>query len=87
MELHSFTSMGQRFARYALDAGEKIERHVHDEDHLTVLATGRVVIRLDDKTIERGPNDAPMLFRAGRHHEIEAVQPTVLLNVFPAVPA
>jgi hypothetical protein len=82
MKTRGFTAMGTRFARYELTAGEKIERHVHDDDHLTVIATGRIVVRLDDKTIERGPDDAPMLFKAGRHHEVEAMEPCVLLNVF-----
>jgi quercetin dioxygenase-like cupin family protein len=78
-----FSGIGCTFQRYALMRGERIDRHQHDVDHLTIIAAGRAVARTDERSLERGPDDAPIIFRAGRFHEIEALEDgTVVLNVF-----
>lgn len=82
MQTHTFTALGCDFVRYSLGAGEKLERHVHAVDHLTVVAAGRVKVTTDAAQLFVGPLDKPILFRAGRHHEVEAMEPTVLMNVF-----
>ncbi len=83
MEQQAFSALGQSFVRYVCARGEGLPRHQHDVDHLTIVAAGRVVARTDDRVVERGPLDAPILFRAGRAHEIEALEDgTVMLNVF-----
>lgn len=83
MDTHAFEAMGSSFVRYECARGEMLPRHTHEEDHLTVIAAGSLVVRTDDKVVTRGPKDAPILFRAGRYHEIEAVEDgTVFLNIF-----
>lgn len=84
MEQQAFAALGQTFVRYACARGEGLPRHQHDVDHLTIVAAGRIVARTDERTLERGPGDPPILFRAHRAHELEALEDgTVILNVFP----
>lgn len=86
MDQHLFEALGQSFVRYIFEKGEGLPRHQHNVDHLTIVAAGRVVARTDDRVLERGPSDAPILFRAGRSHEVFALEnETVILNVFPGV--
>ena len=83
MKLRQFSALGSRFDRYEFAAGEGLPAHQHDEDHLTLVVSGRIVARSGGKEIERGPDDTPILFRAGRMHEIVALDnDTVVLNVF-----
>jgi quercetin dioxygenase-like cupin family protein len=80
---HGFAVLGRTFVRYVFARGEGLPRHQHDVDHLTLVAAGRIVARTDDRVLERGPTDPPILFRANRAHEIEALEDgTVVLNVF-----
>ncbi len=84
MDQRAFSALGQSFVRYVCARGEGLPRHQHDVDHLTIVAAGRVVARTDERVLERGPADPPILFRANRAHEIEALEDgTVVLNVFP----
>lgn len=83
MDLHQLSAMGMRIDRYTFSHGEGLPIHQHDEDHLTVVATGRIVARTDTRTLEVGPTDKPILFRAGRAHEIKALEDgTIVLNIF-----
>jgi quercetin dioxygenase-like cupin family protein len=83
VEQHSFAALGQSFVRYVCARGEGLPRHQHDVDHLTIVAAGRIVARADARVVERGPTDPPILFRAGRAHEVEALEDgTVFINVF-----
>jgi quercetin dioxygenase-like cupin family protein len=83
VEHRVFSGLGCFFQRYDLARGEVIARHNHEVDHLTIVAAGRAIARTDERSLERGPADAPILFRAGRFHEIEALEDgTVVLNVF-----
>ncbi len=83
MDVHTFGALGCAFQRYSLAAGETIDRHQHEVDHLTIVASGRIVATTDDRSVERGPLDPPVLFRANRYHDIQAIEDgTVVLNVF-----
>lgn len=83
MEQRAFSGLGCSFQRYDLARGEGLPMHQHDVDHLTVIAAGRIAVRTEARSVERGPADAPILFRAGRAHEIEALDDgTVVLNIF-----
>lgn len=75
--------MGMRIDRYVFARGEGLAPHQHEEDHLTIVASGRIVARSGDREVERGALDAPILFRANRTHGIEALEDnTVVLNIF-----
>ena len=83
MQLHRSEAMGMRIDRYVFARGEGLVPHQHDEDHLTIVASGRIVARSGDREVERNALDTPILFRAGRTHSIEAVEDdTVVLNIF-----
>lgn len=83
MDLHQLSAMGMRIDRYTFARGEGLPRHQHDEDHLTIVATGRIVAHTDSRSLEAGPTDKPILFRSGRAHEIKALEDgTVVLNIF-----
>ena len=54
-------------------AGDANEGHVHNYDHMTLLAHGSVKVHVDDKTTEfKAPH---MIFiQAGKSHYIEALE-------------
>lgn len=58
---------------YFAKAGDANEGHVHNYDHMTLLAHGKVNVHVDDKTTEF---TAPqMIFiKAGKRHFIEALE-------------
>lgn len=77
------TAMGLRIDRYVFARGEGLSPHQHNEDHLTIVTSGKILARNQDREIERSPNDAPILFRSGREHSIEAIEDeTTILNIF-----
>jgi quercetin dioxygenase-like cupin family protein len=83
VEQHSFSAMGQTYIRYVFSTGEGLPKHIHDVDHLTIVASGKIKASTDTKEVERTPQDPPILFRASRFHEIIALEDnTVVLNVF-----
>lgn len=83
MQQHSFSAMGQTYVRYVFASGEGLPKHIHDVDHLTIVAAGKIKVFTDTREVERTPQDPPILFRASRFHEIVALQDdTVVLNVF-----
>ena len=62
--------------RMAIPAGIAVGKHVHDHDHVSVLAKGRV--RVDsgvDAIFYAAP--AHILVRAGLHHRITAIEDSV----------
>lgn len=83
MQQHSFSAMGQTYIRYVFATGEGLPKHIHDVDHLTIVAAGRIKAATDTREVERTPSDPPILFRASRFHEIVALEDnTIVLNVF-----
>ena len=55
--------------------GHYIVKHVHDFDHLSILAQGRVLLRCDgDERIYVAPHC--LNIKAGVHHEVIALEDT-----------
>ncbi len=50
MRLRQFSALGSRFDRYEFAAGEGLPAHQHNEDHLTLVLSGRIVA-LDNDTV------------------------------------
>jgi len=75
--------MGQTYVRYVFGKGEGLPKHIHDVDHLTIVAAGSIKAVSDTRELERTPQDPPILFRASKYHEIVALEDnTIVLNVF-----
>jgi len=83
MHKHSFSAMGKTFVRYVFDKGEGLPMHSHSEDHLTIVASGKIEAKSLSISIHSTPQSSPILFRANREHEIVAMEEnTVVINVF-----
>lgn len=59
------------------DIGDANEGHIHNYDHLTLLAYGSVKFHVDDKVTEF---KAPQMIyvKAGKRHFIEALEPNTI---------
>jgi len=55
-----------------IPAGIKLTQHVHQFDHLSLLASGDVLVRADG-WVEQYKGPAMLTIRAGVVHEVEAV--------------
>ena len=68
---------GKVYAKqYTLAAGASIVQHRHSFDHLSILASGKVMIHVDGETTElEGP--ACITIQAQKHHAIKALTDTV----------
>jgi quercetin dioxygenase-like cupin family protein len=56
----------------ALAAGQEVEKHVHDYDHLSYLGAGRALVEIGDTlSILEGP--AMLEIKAGQKHRIQAI--------------
>jgi hypothetical protein len=83
MNQHIFSAFGQTYVRYVFNVNEGLSMHMHDVDHLTIVASGRIIATTDSRSVEKSPNDTPILFKAHRRHEIKALEKnTVIINVF-----
>jgi quercetin dioxygenase-like cupin family protein len=58
-----------------IPAGVKLLQHVHEFDHLSILASGRVHVRIDGGEPVGYEGPACITIAAGRAHEVEAVTP------------
>jgi quercetin dioxygenase-like cupin family protein len=69
----SFHNVGGVIVREEkLEAGQEVQKHVHDYDHLSYLATGRALVEIDGVLgIVQGP--APLEVKAGKTHRIQAI--------------
>lgn len=65
---------GGVYAKQALiKAGDYAEQHVHEFDHLSVLASGRVLLEVDGESQEiSGPQC--LLIAAGKRHKVTALE-------------
>jgi hypothetical protein len=68
------------------DAGGKIQTHVHDFDHASILQVGTVVVHGDAErpngTICTGPDT--FIFKKGKQHSIKALTPgVVMVHTYP----
>jgi quercetin dioxygenase-like cupin family protein len=61
-------------------AGESGEKHIHDFDHLSTLATGVVWLQIDEEAAQvTGP--AVITVKAGRAHKVTAITDCVWLCI------
>lgn len=68
---------GREYARrMTLPAGHYAETHRHNFDHLSILASGRVLVTVDGATVEYSAPEC-IVIRAGQVHRIEAITPAV----------
>jgi quercetin dioxygenase-like cupin family protein len=65
--------LGGMYAReQTLEAGQEVEKHVHDYDHLSYLACGRATVEIDGNLqIFDGP--CAIEIQAGKKHRIQAI--------------
>ena len=66
---------------YSFRAGELIVQHVHEWDHPTIVAVGKVRFWIDDE--DRGVLEAPKVvtIRAGQQHKFLALTDAVICCV------
>jgi len=69
---HHFSTGGVYAREQTLQAGQEVEKHVHDYDHLSYLATGRALVEVDGEMLVF---DAPCMLEieAGKKHRIQAL--------------
>ena len=75
---------GDVYARQGLfKAGESILKHIHTYDHLSILASGKVIVKVDgvDQIIT-----APhcLVVKAGKEHMVTAIEDSVWFCVHHA---
>lgn len=69
--------MGGLYAKEThIPAGTKLTQHVHPFDHLSILASGSVLVRADG-WVESYAAPAAITIKAGIAHEVEAATDTV----------
>lgn len=77
---HHFSAGGVYAREQMLNAGEEVEKHVHDYDHLSYLTSGRVLIEIDgDLNMLEGP--CMLEVKAGKKHRIQALTDIVWLCI------
>jgi len=72
MILHHFSAGGVYAREQTLLAGQEVEKHVHDYDHLSYLGAGRALVEVDG---ELRVLDGPCMLeiKAGKKHRIQAL--------------
>jgi len=80
MILHHFSAGGVYAREQTLDAGQEVEKHVHDYDHLSYLARGIATVEVDS---ELQTLQAPCMLeiKAGKKHRIYAVTDIIWLCI------
>jgi quercetin dioxygenase-like cupin family protein len=69
---------------YLAHKGEGLPRHMHDTLHVTLVLSGNLLVRFDDRTHTIGAWDQPAGLPANKPHELEALQDdTVFVNITP----
>lgn len=72
MILHHFSAGGVYAREQSLRAGEEVQKHVHDYDHLSYLSSGSAMIEIDDElSVLHGP--CMLEVKAGKKHRIQAL--------------
>ena len=69
---HHFSAGGVYAREQTLAAGQEVEKHVHDYDHLSYLGAGRALVEVDG---EMQVLDGPCMLeiKAGKKHRIQAL--------------
>ncbi|HEM7879074.1 TPA: cupin domain-containing protein [Burkholderia contaminans] len=69
---HHFSTGGVYAREQTLRAGEEVQKHVHDYDHLSYLARGTAMLDVDGElSVLRGP--CMLEVKAGKSHRIQAL--------------
>jgi quercetin dioxygenase-like cupin family protein len=72
MILHHFSAGGVYAREQTLQAGDEVEKHAHDYDHLSYLASGSASVEIDgDLQVLNGPYMLEV--KAGKVHRIHAL--------------
>ena len=72
---HHFSS-GVYAKEVFIPAGMVLQQHSHPFDHLSILASGRVIVRVGD-SVEQYAGPAAITIRAGVQHEVESITDAV----------
>jgi quercetin dioxygenase-like cupin family protein len=77
---HHFSAGGTYMREQMLLAGEEVEKHAHDYDHLSYLVSGRALTEIDG---ELGTLIGPCTLevKAGQRHRIQAITDIVWLCI------
>jgi quercetin dioxygenase-like cupin family protein len=69
---HHFSAGGVYAREQTLKATEEVQKHVHDYDHLSYLASGTALLEIDGElTVLHGP--CMLEVKAGKSHRIQAL--------------
>jgi len=72
MILHHFSAGGVYAREQSLLAGQEVDKHVHDYDHLSYLARGTAMVEIDGRlSVLHGP--CMLEVKAGKAHRIQAL--------------
>lgn len=58
---------GYRVSRYVYPAGTVFDTHVHDDDKIDAVVSGRFAVSMQGETVELGPGDAVHVPRGMAH--------------------
>jgi hypothetical protein len=75
-KVEHFFGGGAYIKSMSIPAGHTIIQHKHEYDHLSVLATGSVLVMVDD-VVSMYTAPACILIASGKYHAVEALTDTV----------
>jgi quercetin dioxygenase-like cupin family protein len=75
-KVEHFFGGGAYIKSMCIPAGNTIIQHKHTYDHLSLLATGSVLVMVDG-VVSRYTAPACILIASGKHHAVEALTDTV----------
>ena len=80
---HTFTYDGAVLNIYHANKGEGLPKHDHTYAHASYCASGKCIIRKENKQVIIDKTSTPVNLLANEWHEIEALEDgTVFINVF-----
>jgi len=68
-----------------LTAGQRIIKHKHSYDHLSLLASGKVMVQTDDsqRLIDATEKPQSVVISAGQYHAVHALADSLWICVHP----
>jgi quercetin dioxygenase-like cupin family protein len=80
---HSFTYDGAALNIYHANKGEGLPKHQHGFAHATFCASGKCIIRKENKQLIMDKTTTPVNLLENEWHEVEALEDgTVFVNMF-----
>jgi quercetin dioxygenase-like cupin family protein len=73
---------GVAMKRHNLKAGESVQKHSHDYDHVSILAKGIAAVTLNDAATIMVAGEE-LLVKAGESHNIEAITEVTWFCIHP----